>query len=335
MILVTGATGLVGTHLLYRLTQDGNLVRALYRSEKKRNHIKSVFGFFTSEVDILWSKIEWLQGDINDVGFLHEAFKNVTQVYHCAALISFSPEDEAALLKINVEGTANIVNASLESGVNKLVHISSVAALGSFKEGIPVNENNEWKEGEENSMYATSKYLGELEVWRGMEEGLNAVIVNPVVIFGECDWNTSSGVLFKSAFKGLKFYPPGSFGFVDAQDVADVAIKLMESHLKGEKYILHGANRTYKEFLSAMANCFNKPVPSVGVNKLILDLGWRFAFIISKIKGRPPGLTKDTARSAMQTIKFDSSKIQKDISFSFRPFEESMKRICGNFMKQV
>ena len=232
MIFVTGGTGLLGSHLLISLTRRTNSIRAIYRSEKKIEQLKCVFKFYYPENwQSYFKKIEWLKGDILDVPFLQESMKNFSQVYHCAALVSFHKRDFNLCMKINREGTANVVNVCLENRIDKLCYVSSTAAIGG-DDFIENNENRKWKTTPSTSGYSISKYSAEKEVWRGIEEGLDAVIVNPCVILGAGNWNDSSLTIFRTMRKGVKFYPPGSNAQVDARDVAEIMCRLMNSRSK-------------------------------------------------------------------------------------------------------
>ncbi len=229
MILVTGATGHLGSHVLYELTHANKFVRALYRDHGKINQVKRIFGYYRSDYPTLFNRIEWMQGDINDYNNLLSCMQDVDQVYHTAGLVSFNDNDRKNLNKINIAGTANIVNACLETGVNKLCHVSSIAALGELESNEPVGEDLIWNQGSSASAYAISKYKGEMEVWRGIYEGLNAVIVNPSVIIGPGMWMGPAGQLFNRILKGLNFFPAGSSGYVDVRDVATAMVKLAGS----------------------------------------------------------------------------------------------------------
>ena len=231
MILVTGGTGLVGTHLLYDLVRSGKKVRALKRNSSDISSVKKVFSYYSSDVDELMKEIEWVNADLLDVYTLLDVMEGVTDVYHCAAMVSFEPKHIDEMLRVNIEGTANMVNAALEKGIRKFCHISSIATVGRSEHGAVSTEETFWKSSPDNSNYAISKYGAEREVWRAAEEGLNVVIVNPSLIIGAGNWQQSSSNMFSKAYKGIKFYTDGENGFVDVRDVASVAIKLMESKI--------------------------------------------------------------------------------------------------------
>jgi nucleoside-diphosphate-sugar epimerase len=315
MIFVTGASGLVGSHLIRSLIEKGQTVRALYR-----NHLPNFKG---SE------KVEWIKGDILDVVSLHQAMQGITQVYHCAAIVAFSPKQAASMLQANIEGTANVVNACIEHQIQKLVYVSSVAALGRIREDAPVDETMNWTPETSNSVYGKSKYLAEMEVWRGMGEGLNVAIVNPVIILGAGDWNKGSSEIFKSAYDQFPWYTKGVSGFVDVLDVIDAMQLLMNSNIQGERFIISGANVPYQEIFTRIANAFNKRAPYKKVTPLLAAIVWRLEAIKGFITGKTPLLTKETAATAQAVVHFDNTKFLKAFpAFNYRSIETTINRAC-------
>lgn len=320
MNFVTGASGLVGSHLIQSLVSKGEAVRALYRN--------SIPHFKGSE------KVEWVKGDILDVVSLDHAIQGVTNVYHCAAIVSFSPKQAGVMLQANIEGTANIVNACIEKKIQKLVYVSSVAALGRIREDAPVDETMNWTPETSNSVYGKSKYLAEMEVWRGMGEGLNVAIVNPVIILGAGDWNKGSSEIFKSAYDEFPWYTKGVSGFVDVMDVIDAMQLLMNSKVQGQRYIISGANVPYQEIFTRIANGFNKRPPFKKVTPLLAAIVWRLEAIKGMITGKAPLLTKETAATAQAVVHFDNSKFLKEFpSFTYRSIEDTIKRTCETLME--
>lgn len=315
MILITGASGLVGSHLAAALVGE-NRVRALYRSE-----IPSFNGA---------DKVEWVKGDILDVVSLEEAMIGVTHVYHCAAVVSFNPSKKKMLQQVNVEGTANVVNACLGADVQKLLFVSSVAALGRIRENVAIDETMNWSEETSNSEYGKTKYFSEMEVWRGMGEGLDAVVVNPVIILGSGDWEKGSSGLFKTAYDEFPWYTEGTSGFVDVQDVVKAMILVMESDASAERFILCADSIQYRTIFTQMAHNFGKKPPRKKVTPFLAALVWRWEAIKAKFTGKDPILTKETARTAAAKVRFDNSKLKKFFpSFEYTPVEESLQRICG------
>lgn len=313
MILVTGGTGLVGSHLIKKLLADGKQVKALYRKE----------------VPFLDKNLHWVAGDILDVIALEEALQNVEQVYHCAAIVSFQSSDSNAMLKINIEGTCNVVNACLINNVSKLCFVSSVAAIGRIRDGQEVTEEMTWTEKTSNSMYGKSKYLAEMEVWRGVAEGLNAVIVNPVIILGEGDWNKGSSAVFKSAFNEFPWYTTGVSGFVDVNDVVKAMVELMKGEVKNERFILSQGNYTYKEIFTLMAKHFKKKPPHKKASKFLSAIVWRVEAIKAWVSGSKPLLTRETAATAQAVVHFNNKKLFKFLPhFTYTPIEETIERVC-------
>ena len=330
MILVTGATGLVGSFLILELLKKGRTVRALKRRTSDLTMIRNVFGRYAENADDLFSRIEWMDGDILDIFSLDDSMEGVGEVYHCAALVSFLPGDRRKLMKVNVEGTANVVNAALEKKISKLCHVSSIAALGRPEnQNEVIDESLIWKTSKNNSNYAVSKYGAEREVWRGVAEGLDAVIVNPSVILGVAGPSMGSSRLFNVVWEGLKLYPPGQNGFVDVRDVAAAMVLLMESDIRNERFILNAENVTYKRLFDLIAEGFGKKGPQFGVNPFLSGLSWRVEKILSLLKSRKPLVTRETARTAVQRYEYSNQKIRRALSFEFISIEETIRHFCG------
>ncbi len=314
-VLVTGASGLVGSHLIKKLLSEGRKIKALYRSQ-----IPDIKGK---------EDVEWIKGDILDIISLEEALQGVMKVYHCAAIVSFNPGMKDLLFKTNIEGTANVVNACINAGVKKLCFVSSVAALGKNRAGEEVTESLSWSEETNNSNYGKSKYLAEVEVWRGLAEGLEAVIVNPVIVLGAGNWNEGSTKIFKTAFEEFAWYTEGINGFVDAMDVASVMVQLMESDVSGERFILSSENKTYKQIFTSIANSFGKKPPTKKVTSIIASMVWRLEAIKSLFTRDQPLVTKETTNSAMSAVYFNNKKIKTFLpGFEFTPIAETIKRVC-------
>ncbi|CAL1521152.1 NAD-dependent epimerase/dehydratase family protein [Chitinophaga sp. MM2321] len=323
MILVTGGTGFLGSHLIRSLVDAGKPVRALCRKQP------------SPRLQDLADKIEWVPGDILDVPSLEDAMVGITQVYHCAAIVSFQPGDRNNLLKVNAEGTANVVNMALDAGVQKLLYVSSVASIGRAKENAPVDEDCEWEDSRNNSQYSISKFQGEMEVWRGIAEGLDAVIVNPSIILGAGFWEDGSGALLKSAWKEFPFYTLGVNGFVDVKDVANVMIQLMDSSISGERFILSADNWNYQQLFTEMAHALGKKPPHIAVKPWIAEVVWRLEKVKGMITGKPPLVTKETARTAQLKVYYDHSKVLSFLpGFSFRPLKQTIAEISAAFIKE-
>ncbi len=311
MILVTGGAGLLGTALIEQLLAEGKTIRAIFNK--------------TPLPDFHHHNFMQVRANILDVIALEEAMTGVDEIYHCAGLVSFSPKDEQLLYKINVEGTANVVNAALNAGVRKIIHVSSVAALGRIREGQTIDETMQWSADTSNSKYGHSKYLGEMEVWRGIAEGLDAVVVNPVIILGTANWNEGSTKIFRSVYEEFPYYTEGVTGFVDVRDVAKAMILLMQSEVSGERFIVSAENSTYRNIFHLIARAFGKKPPHKKVTPLMAKLFWRLQAFKSLFTGASPLITKETTKTALAKVYFDNSKLLKTFpAFSYRSLEETV-----------
>lgn len=335
MILVTGGTGLVGSHLLYDLAKAGKKVRALKRPGSSTANVEETFGYYCNDPQSLLKQIEWVEGDVTDIYSLLDALEGITDVYHCAAMISFHPKDHAAMEKVNIEGTANMVNAALEKNIRKLCHVSSVAAIGRPEHPQVITEKLVWKNSPSNSRYSISKYGAEREVWRGAEEGLNIVIVNPGIIIGPANRETGSANMFHAAHKGLKFYTEGICGFVDVRDVTKAMVQLMESNIISERFILTSENLNYRHFLGLLHTGLGKPAPSIKAGKLVTGLAWRAEKLRSLFTGSKPLITKETVTAAHEESIFSNEKIKKMLGFDFIPVAHSIKETSQYFIREV
>ncbi|MBU2649634.1 MAG: NAD-dependent epimerase/dehydratase family protein [Bacteroidetes bacterium] len=333
MNLVTGGTGLVGSHLLLELARKNIPVRAIFRDPEKIELARKVFEAYEDPGMELFGRIQWVKGDILDVPSLEDAMVDVDHVYHAAGVVSFHPKGRAMMMKINVEGTANVVNVALAGNVKKLCHVSSIAALGRAENDGMVDEHTEWKTSRENSYYAISKYGAEREVWRGMEEGLDANIVNPSIILGFAQPDQGSTQMFETAWNGLKYYTLGVNGYVDARDVSRAMRLLMESDIRNERFILNAANLTYQELFNIMADVMGKKRPSIKVNKFMSEVSWRAEKVKSLITGKSPLITRETARTAMTTYRYSSDKICERIGFEFTDIDQTIRELYQLFKK--
>jgi len=322
MILVTGGTGLVGTHILIDLLQKDKKVKAIKRKSSKLSLTKRVFKYYN--VEHLFNNIIWIDADILDTSSLEKAMQDIEIVYHSAAIVSYNKKVFTKMYNVNVIGTANVVNVALSSKkVKKLGFISSIATLGHNK-GPMNDENNKWQRHKNNSYYSVTKYAAEKEIYRGIQEGLDAVIVNPGIIFGPSSWSRSSTSIFYKVFKGFKFYPVGSSGFVDARDVSRGIVQLTESNISSERYVLIGENLSFKYIFDEIAQAFNKPAPNIKANKLMLNLTWIIAKVVSVITFKPPFITKSTALATSRTQVYDNSKIKSALNFKFTSVKDSI-----------
>ncbi|MBD1385661.1 SDR family NAD(P)-dependent oxidoreductase [Mucilaginibacter rigui] len=318
MILVTGATGFLGAELAKELILRGNRIRCTKRASSTIPQILQPYA----------AKIDWVNADLMDATALEDALDGITQVYNCAAFVSLKQADKEPMIRTNVRGTANLVDLCNERNI-RMVHTSSVAAVGEAKPGEMITENHHLDSSTETDGYAISKLESEMEVWRGIAEGLDAVIVNPTIIIGASAGTTGSGQIFETVRKGLKFYTKGTIGFVDVQDVAKCMIALMETTISGERYIINAENRAYKQLFEEIAGCLGVPASKTLAKPWMMELAWRGASLIGAITGKAPALDKTSARAASVIREFDNSKIKQAIGFEFRPVSDTIKEVCS------
>jgi len=335
MILVTGGTGLVGSHLLFKLVEKGHPVRAIYRLEKKIDIAKHVFSYYSNQEENHFKKIEWIRADINDIPSLTNAFHGITHVYHCAALVSLDPKNYFKLRHINIEGTANVVNLCLTNSIEKLCYVSSISTIGNEQGTNLISENTHWNPEEDHNVYAITKYGAEMEVWRGAREGLNTVIVNPGIIIGPGFWHTGSGSFFKAVYKGMSYYTKGVEGYVDINDVTKPMIQLMESDIINQRYILVSENLCYKDFFTKIAEGINVKPPTKEASKLLLSFAWRLDWLRSNLLNKSRRLTKHTAQSVLIDSVYSNEKIVKTLNYRFTPIDESISESCRLFLHDL
>jgi nucleoside-diphosphate-sugar epimerase len=325
-ILVTGGTGFLGSYIIKELVEKDYVVRAMRRNNKLPSYISKR----------ILDKVEWIDGDVLDVMLLEEAMKSIDTVIHAAGVVSFVKKERKKMYDVNVVGTANVVNMALEKNVRRFIHISSVAALGRKTNGAHVNEEKKWEESKVNTHYATSKYKAELEVWRGISEGLEGVILNPSTILGYGDWNAGSCAIFKNVYEEFSWYAPGINGFVDVEDVARATLLLMESEISEKRFIINGDTWSFKKLQDTIAGSFGKKSPSKHTTPFLMAIAWRLEKWKSFFSGQRPLLTKESARVAQSQTYFENEKILKALpGFSFTPLEESIKKACENYMSSI
>ncbi|MFT4031234.1 MAG: NAD-dependent epimerase/dehydratase family protein [Siphonobacter sp.] len=322
MILLTGANGLIGSAIARKFLAEGMAVRALKRPASDLSLVQDIAPL-----------MEWVEGDILDVLSLEKAIAGCEYVVHAAAVVSFLPKEKELLYRVNVEGTANVVNVCLREKGIKLTYISSIAALGRVTPGsnqrgiVTIDENAKWEESPLNTHYARSKYQGELEVWRGISEGLSAVIVNPSIVLGEGDWDKSSTALFKYVFDEKPFYTSGILNYVDVKDVVEAIYQLTINDIKEERFIVNGGYTTYQHFFSLIAQYSGKKAPRYRVTPFLAEVAWRWEAIKAWFTGKSPLVTKETAKSSQQQFQYSAHKVQSTIGMKFRTLEETTQRI--------
>lgn len=325
-VLITGGTGFLGGYIIQELVQKGYAVRAIRRNNK--------FPFFIPKN--IFEKVEWVHGDVLDAIALQDAIEGTDVVIHAAAKVSFVSDGREEMFKTNIEGTANMVNIAIEKNIRRFIHVSSVASLGRTKNGETVNEQQPWEKHKLNTNYALSKYSGEMEAWRAIGEGLDAVIVNPSTIIGYGDWNTSSCAIFKSVYEEFPWYTQGINGFVDVKDVARAIVLLCESNISGERFILNGENCSFQKLFNSIADGFNKKHPSKRATPLLGEMAWRLEKLRSLFTHRQSILTRESARIAQSKTCFDNSKIKKHLAgFDFTPLPQTIQQACESYLKNV
>jgi nucleoside-diphosphate-sugar epimerase len=335
MILVTGGTGLLGSHLLYRLVSDGHRVKALKRKNSSIALTEKIFSYYAKDILPLTERIEWVEGDLHDIYSLLDALQGVETLYHAAAAVSLDTGDDSLLLETNVQGTANIVNAAIEQKVKKMCYVSTIGALGYEADHKMIDEETPWDASSKKSAYSVSKYEAEREVWRGMAEGLEAVIVNPGVIIGPGDWQEGSPRLFSTVYHGLKFYPRGTNGFVDVNDVVTAMLRLTENDVTGERFTVVSENVAYRQLFAWMAEVMNVPAPKYRLGKVIGEIGWRVAETIAFMTGNQPAITRDAVRSSGRFYAYSSKKLLETINMELMPVKDSVERTAKLFLEEI
>ena len=326
-VFITGATGFIGSHIARRYLADGYTVTVLYRPQNG-------YGLLTDVAD----KITWHEGDILDIPSLETAIVPNMDVIHAAAIVSFVPKDRDRMERTNVEGTANVVNVCLKAGIRKLGYVSSVAAIGrptakgeKTNDPIVIDETQKWEDSPNNSTYAKTKYWAELEVWRGVAEGLNAVMVNPSVVLGVGDWNRSSLQLVKYVYDEKPFYPAGLVNYVDVLDVTEVLVRIMQSDIVADRFILNGGTIPYRSLLEQIAAVLGKRPPARRVPPTLTRLLWPMEAVRSWLTGKAPLITRETARSASSLYAYNGEKIKQILDFQYRPLNETLQRMTAMF----
>jgi len=325
-VLVTGGTGFLGSYIIKELVEKNYRVRAI-------RHISKLPFYIPSEI---FEKVEWVEGDILDTVSLEESMANVDTVIHSAAMISFYKSDRNQMYQVNVQGTANVINTALEKNVSRLVHISSVSALGRTKRGDHVNEEKKWEDNKNSTHYAISKHRSEMEVWRGIGEGLNAVIVSPGTVLGYGDWNTSSCRIFKTVYDEFPWYTAGINGFVDIEDVARSTVLLMESNISEQRFIISSDNWSFQQLFNTIADGFSKKHPRFKATPFLGEVAWRMEGIKSIFSGKKPLLTKESAKVAHSRTFFSNDKLLSTLpGFSFTPLQESIQKSCRKYLETI
>lgn len=326
MVLVTGGTGLLGSHLLYELAKKDVSVRAIYRDKNRISRVKKLFDYYSCGAPHRFDSIEWVQADVLDLVSLEDALQGIQMVYHCAAMVSYNKKEFKKVIHVNRVGTSNMVNMSIKAGVEKFGYVSSTAAIGGI-ENVLVTEETKWELTDDTTGYSISKYNAEREVWRGSEEGMDVIIINPSIIFGAGDFNESSLAIFKTVDNGLKFYSTGGNSYVDARDVSTCLVSLMESSIKNERFLCVGHNLSFKTSIEIIASELGIKRPRFCPPKWLAVFFGRLNEIISSLTRSTPVVTTESARTAYSTMIYSNQKIKDALNIEFLPFEQTVKNV--------
>ena len=328
MNLVTGATGLLGTHLMMELLSRGERVRALVRPSANRQPVEDVFRFCNNT---RFTDIEWVEGDVLDMDSLEEAMEGCSHVFHCAAIVSYHPAERAEMYRVNTEGTANLINMALHLGNIKVGFVSSIAAIGKAKNNEKVDEESEWVENDMNTHYAITKQLSEMEFWRGLHEGIEGVAFNCGFIIGPGSFERSSPSLFRKLNEGMRFYPPGGTGFIAVSDAAKCIVELTLGATTHERFILVTENITMKDVFQQVAASLGKRVPSIEAKPWILQLARIAEWLKEKATGRKALVTRETVKNASLCFYYDSKKLQQAFPFEATPIKQAIQQTADYF----
>ena len=315
MVFLTGGTGLLGGYIIDRLLESGYKIRALCRNQAK---IPAA----------LAQKAEWVEGDLHNLPALEEYVEGCDYIIHGAGKVSYAANDKQELYATNVEGTANLVNVALGFPIKKFLFISSIAALGRNSNELSINEKATWQETDLNTYYAKTKYLAELEVWRGIAEGLPALSVMPSIVLGAGDWDRSSTQIFQYVWKGKKYYPLGQLSYVDVRDVAEVIVRLLPTDISEERFILSAGEVKYLELFTKIAERFGKKAPSRPITPFLGEVAWRLAAIQALFSKKKPLISRETIRLGRNHYIYENQKITSLLNFNFRPLDETVEWVC-------
>lgn len=320
-ILVTGGTGVLGRYIVDYLLSDGYVNIEVFTRTNNTSNLN-----FGSD-----QRIEFTQGDIRELYPLTDSIEKADYVIHAAAIVSFDPKEFRRMHAVNVEGTSNIMNLSATSNVKKVIHVSSIAALGRSEKSKSISEATTWVNSKYNSYYGITKYLAEQEVWRSYHEGQSMAIVNPSLILGDGDWNQSSLQIFKKAYDGIPYYPTGGTGIVDVKDVAKFIVLLMESDIEGERFVLSGGNVSYKDIFQKMGNAMQRKVPTKPAPSWMLSILWRVEKIRCMLTGTSPLITKESVKSTAHQSNYDNSKSLGINGFKYQDVDETIEEYARKY----
>lgn len=320
MIAITGANGLLGSFILKKFQEENIQAVGLKRASSDLSLIQNS-----------QKNAEWRNADVNDSTSLLESLKGMDTVIHSAAVVSFDPRAKNKIYNTNVEGTRNLVNACLSVGVGHLIFISSVAALGRKKGQIEINETNQWAESDLNSDYAKSKYLAELEVFRGQEEGLNISIVNPSVILAPSNSNKSSAQIFKYVIKERSFYVDGDINYVDVRDVAEIVFKLYHEKITGEKFIASAGQIGLKDLMDQIAHRLGKKSPSIKISPNLVHAAAWLEEMRCRLTGSEAVISRQSVKMPKEKFVYQNEKSVNQLKMNYRPLAETLDWCCNHY----
>lgn len=330
MVFVTGATGILGRLIVLELLKKGEMVRAAKRPNSDTKDVHHSYKYYTENPNNFFEKIQWIDVDFEDIHSLQNALMGVSEVYHCAAKVSFHPKDEKEMYKTNVKGTENLLFACENSSVKKFLHVSSVAVLDGKNDEGKLDEESEFNPKIDHSAYAISKHLAEMEVWRASAEGLNTIIINPGIIIGSGNWSNSSGELF-STFENNNFTFSGGSSYIDVRDVAKISVQLMAKNTFGERYILISENKKYQEVGNRIRKKLNlapSKILSKSLMNIALYLKFPFSLFITKLRM----ITRANIESVTSVSTITNQKIIKTLDYQFISVDESIDFHLANYI---
>ncbi len=321
---MTGATGMVGAHLIRHLSESG------YQNIVGIRRESSDMGLVLDYLET----VEWKNAEVRDItdwDFLQAG----DIVVHTAAIVSLADNAVQEMYDVNINGTENLVNASLRAGIKKFIFLSSIAAIGRKKNGELTDEAENFDQSADNSPYSKSKYASERHVWRGQQEGLNTLILNPSVILGAGFWKKSSAVIIDRTAQGLPFYPKGTAGFVDVRDVAKACILAIESNLSNERIILNGFNIEYKKFFSLLTQKLGVKMPTKALPDWMGNIFWRWERLKYRFTGLAPAVTRHTVNSTRKQTRYDNNKSKELLNLDYYSVERTLSDITDSYLKSM
>lgn len=321
-IFLTGATGFVGSYIVRALLNEGyKNITCLTRSGSGNS--------LTEDFD---THVKWVQGDVLDLPLLSDILSGQDIVIHSAAMVTFNTKNKKKLLQTALDGTANVVNVSLEYSVKKLVHISSVAAIGRRKKQETITEKQIFSHTPYDTSYGLSKFLSEQEVWRAHAEGLPVTILNPALVLGAGNWNNSSPGIFAKVYNKMPVYPTGTNGVVDVRDVAQAVILALNPAVNGERFILSAENWSFKNLLDTIALHLNVKGPQYPLTPWLAGVAWRLEALMGWVKNQSPAITRETVKSMSVHSVYDNSKSKELLGLTYRDVHHTLKETSQSFL---